>query len=181
EDLALCLCDPLMIKKDRLRDYSIVEGDHLFREHQADERSLDERAKQPQGSYKVRTRILQRELNCGKTLTGRSQEACELRNFDELEPADMYDGPFFTEADFTDELKWVPDHLRKQFKFLDLKVLVEKSEWIMAQAQVIWTEVTLAFHPERAKKMEQTPGLKGFSNTESRDTDIAAGVLASLQ
>ncbi len=172
EDLAMSLCDPLMIKKDRLRDLHRMEIDHLFREHQAQQRLLDGRAKRPQGSHKIRARILQRELNCAKALTGRSQEAYELRDFDELEPADMWHGPFYSEADFTDDLNCVPAHLQGQYKFLDLKQLVERSESIMAQAQVIWTEVTLAFHPEMAEKMTKARGHTGLTSVRSTDTDV---------
>ncbi|MDD5528264.1 MAG: hypothetical protein PHO56_04845 [Patescibacteria group bacterium] len=154
EESAFSLCDPLMIRKDHLRNFSAVENDHLFSEHSASD-------------CPARKEGLKKAKMLDYIPAAEYQDVCKLRELDELESENhLYGyGPFFSEADFTDDLNCVPEEFRIQYKFLDMNTL-------LAQAQAIKEEVRVVFHPDQAEAIRRSHGLAGVIDGGPRDDSV---------
>ena len=142
EESAFSFCDPLMTRKDHLRNFSAVENDHLFSEHSA--------ANHPRRKERIKK---QKELVFIPKVD--YQTVCELLESADVESENKFYGPFFGEADFTNDLNYVPEEIRAQYKFLDLNTLV-------AQAKVIEEEVRCVFHPEMQEEIKKAHGWTGM-------------------
>jgi hypothetical protein len=139
-----------MIRKDHLRNFSVVEDDHLFSERLKSEYPKKDRIKKS------------KPLDFIPSV--KYQNVCEARELGDFESEDEIYGPFFTENDFTDEINFVPEEIRRQYKFLDLNTL-------LAQAKIIKEEVQIAFHPERKEKIKKESGWAGIGNADPVEID----------